>query len=1449
MLPTNQKINRSFKTLALFILILNLQFSFAQDPFITTWKTDIPASSCSSCVKITTDANSVYNYEVDWESDGVWDDTNVTGDITHDYGVAGTYQVSIRGDFPRFLSYINPDTRKLISIDQWGDIQWESMHAAFVGASNMVLLALDTPNLSNVNSTAGMFLNCSNMNSDINHWDVSNVTDMSNMFNRASAFNQDLSNWDVSSVTYMSYMFRSASAFNRDISSWDVSSVSDMSHMFSNTTSFNADISSWDVSSVSDMSHIFSGATSFNADISSWDVSSVTDMYSMFHTARAFNQDIGSWDVSSVTNMSHMFREASAFNQDLNNWDVSSVTNMSYMFELAASFNEDISSWDVSSVTNMSNMFREASAFNQDLSNWDVSNVSYLAGIFGYAHSFDQNLGHWDISGIASYIGALHDFIAYSGLSIENYDSTLILWDQNPNLPQNISLNASGLDYCHGANARTNLMQNNNWIIYADRYQCFNDFTAQFITSWNTTNPGNSCNTCITIPTHPDEEYNYDVDWDNDGVFDEFSITSDVTHDFSTSGVYQIRIQGDFPAIYFNSSGDHEKIVSLDQWGDGAWGSLENAFWGCSNLVYKSIDTPDLSNVTNASNAFRSCSSFIGDINFWDVSNITNMSGMFQDATAYNQFLSSWDVSNVTNMQSMFQKAFNFNQNLESWDVSNVTNMESMFQDAAMFDQNLGAWNLDALVDADQMLDNAGLNQTNYDNTLIGWQANPSLNAVTFSAVGLEYCYAVQARQDLIDQNGWSISGDIQQCLYPIGAFVTKWKTTNAGSSCYTCVTIPTMPGESYSYDVDWENDGIYDDLSVTGDITHDYGTGGTYEIVIRGQFPMMYHNNSGDKNKITEILQWGDQVWSSMEHAFHGCSNLTSSAVDTPNLTGLISINSMFNGAEKFNQDINYWDVHNIIDMGDMFLNAELFNQELNSWDVSSVTDMSSMFNGASSFNQNLNSWDVSSVADMSSMFNGATSFNQNLGAWDVSSVADMSSMFNGATSFNHDLSAWDVSSVADMSSLFNGATSFNQNLGTWDISSITDMTAMLNSSGLEMHNYDSTLIAWEQLSMLPSNISLGSDNLTYCNGGEARSRLISSQGWTISGDMSNCVYEISEYAFDNCYGAPVISISDAADLNRDVYVFDSLGKVIYAINTHGQNLGEIQTDVFLSSSLRPFDPYGSETPYINRDITINPAVEPSSDVTLRFFYTAEEIDELLNNDIIPLHSISDLGIKKSDDVCSGLIANNDTTIYSYNTGYYGTNGDIYIEIPVSSFSTFQANGNLSIVSLPSVHLSTSLEENFVHLEWIAEDTESSMHYIIEYAHEGDAFTSIYETSCINCSTEESFSFKHENLMPGNRNYRVRLIDESGQEFVSNIASLFIEGETIMLFPNPANEKIYLSNVEEKTEVIIFNSLGQLQYKATRITANEIDVSKLPAGVYILQIVDLDMKFKFVVE
>jgi len=280
-------------------------------------------------------------------------------------------------------------------------------------------------------------------------------------------------------------------------------------------------------------------------------------------------------------------------------------------------------------------------------------------------------------------------------------------------------------------------------------------------------------------------------------------------------------------------------------------------------------------------------------------------------------------------------------------------------------------------------------------------------------------------------------------------AFITTWETTTDNEM----ITIPTNSGlYTYNYTINW-GDGI-SNVNQTTDATHTYATAGTYTISILGTFPAIYFNNGGDRDKIQTIAQWGSITWESMNRAFYGCTNITLTATDVPDLTNVTDISLMFENARIFNGDLSSWNVSSVTDMTRMFIGATVFNQDLSSWDVSNVTDMEGMFRSAPAFNQDLSSWNVSNVTNMSTMFANASSFDQDISNWNVSGVIDMLGMFNKATAFNQNISSWNVNSVLNMTAMFQEATSFNQDLSNWDTSNVMSCTDFATDSALTAGN-----------------------------------------------------------------------------------------------------------------------------------------------------------------------------------------------------------------------------------------------------------------------------------------------------------------------------------------------------------------------------------------------------------
>lgn len=188
-----------------------------------------------------------------------------------------------------------------------------------------------------------------------------------------------------------------------------------------------------------------------------------------------------------------------------------------------------------------------------------------------------------------------------------------------------------------------------------------------FVMTVKTDNMGVSGNNQFAIPTYGNG-FNYSVDCDSDGTLEAQNINGAYVCTYATPGTYQLSIKGTFPQIFFNGSTDAKKLVSIDQWGTGAWRSMEHAFHGASNMEMKAQDKPVL---TGNNTSLRGM--------FYGASSMTGLQGNW-----------SWDVSHVSTIGSMFREATAFNGNISSWDTSNITDMANTFRDAKKFNRNLG---------------------------------------------------------------------------------------------------------------------------------------------------------------------------------------------------------------------------------------------------------------------------------------------------------------------------------------------------------------------------------------------------------------------------------------------------------------------------------------------------------------------------------------------------------------------------------------------------------------------------------------------------------------------------------------------------------------------------------------------------------------------------------------
>lgn len=248
----------------------------ASRSFITTWDTRKEGASASNEISIPVNANATYDYFIDW-GDGN-SDAHVTGPARHTYATPGVYTVKISGTFPRIQFSNSGDRRKILSVEQWGDIVWTSGEAAFYGATNLVINATDTPNLSQVRNVSYMFQDAKSVDGGLENWDVSNIEVFARMFSGASKFNGDISRWDMRNAFNTEYMFAGASLFNRNVGGWNVEKAGIMRGMFSGAVSFNKSVDSWTLTKAFNVEDIFRNAASYNQSIENWNIGSIQNI-------------------------------------------------------------------------------------------------------------------------------------------------------------------------------------------------------------------------------------------------------------------------------------------------------------------------------------------------------------------------------------------------------------------------------------------------------------------------------------------------------------------------------------------------------------------------------------------------------------------------------------------------------------------------------------------------------------------------------------------------------------------------------------------------------------------------------------------------------------------------------------------------------------------------------------------------------------------------------------------------------------------------------------------------------------------------------------------------------------------------------------------------------------------------------------------------------------------
>ncbi|MFM6926402.1 MAG: S8 family serine peptidase [Ferruginibacter sp.] len=315
----------------------------------------------------------------------------------------------------------------------------------------------------------------------------------------------------------------------------------------------------------------------------------------------------------------------------------------------------------------------------------------------------------------------------------------------------------------------------------------------------------------------------------------------------------------------------------------------------------------------------------------------------------------------------------------------------------------------------------------------------------------------------------------------------------------------------------------------------------------------------------------------------------------------------------------------------------------------------------------------------------------------------------------------------------------------------------------------------------------------------------------------------------------------------------FTSGATRVASVNANGNNLGSTKVDVYpYSGAVR----YQNHQYYANRNIVIRPAIQPASDVTVRFYFTDAEAKSLLAATGCAVCTKPkdpyELGVTKFSGLAAqenGTLADNAGGVHTYilpaNTEIIPYDNGYYAEFAVNSFSEFWLNngGVDGTRSLPINLLSFEAvkQTKKVLLQWTTDNELNADKYIVERSADAVTYSAIGNVPAFNNSNKNNYSLTDNQPLSGLNFYRLEMTDIDGSFRYSPVRKVNFDnaGDDFSIYPNPVTgDKIYLSSTGNMSSAVIFDAAGRMIKSFTlKGRSNTLDVTGIAKGTYQLRI------------
>lgn len=315
----------------------------------------------------------------------------------------------------------------------------------------------------------------------------------------------------------------------------------------------------------------------------------------------------------------------------------------------------------------------------------------------------------------------------------------------------------------------------------------------------------------------------------------------------------------------------------------------------------------------------------------------------------------------------------------------------------------------------------------------------------------------------------------------------------------------------------------------------------------------------------------------------------------------------------------------------------------------------------------------------------------------------------------------------------------------------------------------------------------------------------------------------------------------------------FDLGGNRVAAVHPHGQDLGATTVKVFFNnaSAVR----HDTSQYYLDRNIVIQPTVEPDSNVDVRFYFTDGEAVRLMNaTGCAACTTIAD-AYQSGVTQFSGLVAAqedstfvNDTLgVTQFHAPHAGVSiipndNGYYAEYSVGGFSEFWINPVAPADSayIPGMSLSFTAENANGNglLQWSTSEAYGLSRFVIEKSDDSIHFTALDSVpAAANGGGVHGYTYTDVHLDTGMNYYRLRLVQQNGSQVYSPIRSVQGPAGGVSIWPNPVHRALIHINTSTNTRrVRLVDISGKvILSQELRGTLNTLHIGAVATGIYFL--------------